>query len=196
MKSPWRELSGNLPSLDRRTQPKGAHPHYEDCPPIVALRVHMVPARQAVTAQPACPHARWQWGLRSAQGPGCSVGCRGPEPRNEPFRTRPWVPGGSRPPRKLLSAHPLHAYTHLPTTIPHPRALSTFPSSLPPPPSLRPLYSCLTPLIEHLQHSRLPFHTHFLLLPTQALNSLGEKVLVYTVSTSPTALPSHLELNR
>lgn len=103
-------------------------------PPIVALRMHMVPARQAVTAQPACPHARWQWGLRSAQGPGCSVGCRGPEPRNEPFRTRLWVPGGSRPPRKLLSAHSLHAYTHLPPTIPHPRALSTFPSSLPPPP--------------------------------------------------------------
>ena len=91
--------------------------------------MHTVPGQQAVTAQPACPHARWQWGLRSAQGPGCSAGCRDPEPRNEPFRTRLWVPGGSRPPRKLLSAHPLHASPQ-PSPIPEPFPLSPLPSHL------------------------------------------------------------------
>ena len=77
---------------------------------------------------------------------------------------------------------------HVPLFLPTPSRTTS--------PSLSPLYSCLTPLIENLQHSRLPFYTHFLLLPTQALNSSGERALVYTVSTSPTALPSHLELNR
>lgn len=130
----------------------------------------MVPARQAVTTQPACPHAPDGNGdCAQPRRPGCSVGCRGPEPRNEPFRTRLWVPGGSEPPQEaaLCTLSPC-LYTP-PPTIPHPRALSTFPSShhplqdkfsKPPSPLLLPYSSYRKP-----QHNRLPFHTHFLLLP-------------------------------
>ena len=117
--------------------------------------------------------------------------------------------GGSRPPRKLLPPAEASSlligntfFVHVHTSLDCPQwsplnfpLLLPIPSSIPFWPSV-PFTPChLSSLIENLQHARLSFHTHSLLLPTQALDSLGERALVYAASVSPRAPMSHLELN-
>ena len=107
------------------------------------------------------------------QSPGMS-----PSGPDHGFLGDPGLPGS-------CSLHTLFMPMHTspqPPPAPEPSPLSSTPSRTTSP-ALGPLYSCLTPLREKLQHTRLPFHTHFLLLPTQALNPLGERALVYSFHT-------------